>query len=82
MTDEKDAIVPVWTLATGDGRIPAVSLDQPMTTDRLSELRGALATLADQPIATLEVHRLRSGSIVRVASTSTRRAPWRSTCQR
>jgi len=57
MTDENMAIVPVWTLATGDVRIP-VSLDQPMSADRLNELRGVLATLADQPIATLEVHPL------------------------
>jgi hypothetical protein len=55
MTDENKTIVPVWTLATGDVRIPAFSLDQPMSADRLDELRGVLATLADQPIATLEV---------------------------
>ncbi len=58
MTDEDKAIVPVWTLATGDVRVPAISLDQPMSADRLDELRGVLATLADQPIATLEVHPL------------------------
>jgi hypothetical protein len=58
MTDENKTIVPVWTLATGDVRIPAVSLDQPMSADRLDELRGVLATLADQPIATLEVYPL------------------------
>jgi hypothetical protein len=58
MTDNNEAIVPVWTLATGDVRIPAVSLDRPMSADRLNELRGVLATLADQPIATLEVHPL------------------------
>src|SRR4051812_38697883 len=58
MTDDSKAIVPVWTLATGDVRMPAVTLDEPMTAERLTELRGALAALADQPIATLELHPL------------------------
>ncbi|MFC7988344.1 hypothetical protein ACFUV2_03390 [Streptomyces pilosus] len=48
--------VPVWTLATGDVQVPAVIGDGPMTTERLAELRGVLAALADQPIATLEAH--------------------------
>ncbi|MFC9886864.1 hypothetical protein [Streptomyces pilosus] len=50
--------VPVWTLATGDVQVPAVIGDGPMTTERLAELRGVLAALADQPIATLEAHPL------------------------
>ncbi|MFE7747914.1 hypothetical protein [Streptomyces sp. NPDC057428] len=54
----KAAAVPVWTLATGDVRVPAVAGDGPMTAERLGELRGVLAALADQPIATLEVHPL------------------------
>jgi hypothetical protein len=58
MTDDSKAIVPVWTLATGDVRVPAVSVDEPMTAERLTELRSVLAALADQPIATLEVHPL------------------------
>ena len=58
MADESKTIVPVWTLATGDVRVPDVSLDKPMSAERLNELRGVLATLADQPIATLEVHPL------------------------
>jgi hypothetical protein len=58
MTDESAALVPVWTLATGEARVPAMDLGEAMTADRLSELRGALAALADQPIATLEVHPL------------------------
>lgn len=58
MTDENNAVVPVWTLATGEVQVPAVSLDQPMTADHLNELRGVLATLAEQPIATLEVYPL------------------------
>ncbi|MFD8200463.1 hypothetical protein [Streptomyces sp. NPDC059701] len=56
MTDDRDAIIPVWTLATGDVRVPALAGDEPMTATRLAELRGVLAALADQPIATLEVH--------------------------
>lgn len=58
MADENKTIVPVWTLATGDVRVSDVSLDKPMSAERLNELRGVLATLADQPIATLEVHPL------------------------
>ncbi|MFF5532475.1 hypothetical protein ACFY71_08315 [Streptomyces cinerochromogenes] len=54
----KKAIVPVWTLTTGDVRVPAVTGDEPMTAERLAELRGVLAALADEPIATLEVHPL------------------------
>ena len=50
--------VPVWTLATGDVQVPAVAGDGPMTAERLVELRGVLAALADRPIATLEVHPL------------------------
>lgn len=58
MSDDNKAIVPVWTLATGETRIPAVSLDETMTPERLTELRGVLAALAEQPIATLELYPL------------------------
>ncbi|MFD8767138.1 hypothetical protein ACFV03_51050 [Streptomyces mirabilis] len=58
MTDDGEAIVPVWTLATGDVRLPALAGDGPMTAERLAELRGVLAALADEPIATLEVRPL------------------------
>lgn len=50
--------VPVWTLATRDVQVPAVLGSGPMTAERLVELRGVLAALADQPIATLEAHPL------------------------
>jgi hypothetical protein len=58
MTDDRKAIVPVWTLATSDVRVPALTGDEPMTAERLAELRTVLAGLADEPIATLEVHPL------------------------
>jgi hypothetical protein len=58
MTDNRKAIVPVWTLATGDVRVPVLAGDEPMTVERLAELRSVLAGLADKPIATLEVHPL------------------------
>ncbi|MEV4673181.1 MULTISPECIES: hypothetical protein [Actinomadura] len=58
MTDDSTAIVPVWTLATGDVRVPTLAGDEPMTAERLAELRGVLAVLVDEPIATLEVHPL------------------------
>jgi hypothetical protein len=56
MTDDSNAIVPVWTLATGDSRTPAVPVGELMTADHLTELRSVLAALAEQPIATLELH--------------------------
>ncbi|MGW8885237.1 hypothetical protein [Streptomyces sp. NPDC055749] len=58
MINYRKAIVPVWTLATGDVQVPTVAGDGPMTAERLAELRGVLAGLADTPIATLEVHPL------------------------
>ncbi|MFF8413348.1 hypothetical protein [Streptomyces omiyaensis] len=54
----KKAAVPVWTLATGDVRVPALIGEGPMTAERLTELRSVLAALADGPIATLEAHPL------------------------
>lgn len=45
-------------LSTGDVRVPAVTVDESMTAERVTELRSVLASLADQPIATLEVHPL------------------------
>ena len=58
MTDDSKAVVPVWTLSTGDLRVPAVTVDERMTAERLTELRSVLAALANQPVATLEVHPL------------------------
>ncbi|MFJ3689806.1 hypothetical protein [[Kitasatospora] papulosa] len=58
MINYRKAIVPVWTLATDDIQVPAVAGDGPMTAERLAELRGVLAGLADSPITTLEVHPL------------------------
>ncbi|GGP96736.1 hypothetical protein GCM10010233_11040 [Streptomyces pseudogriseolus] len=54
----KPANVPVWTLATRDVQVPKVFGDGPMTAERLDELRGVLAALADEPIVTLEAHPL------------------------
>ena len=61
MTTDGTEIVPVWALATGDVRVPVVSLDGAMTTERLDELRGVLAVLAEHPIATLEMRPLPDG---------------------
>lgn len=58
MADDREAIIPVWTLATGDVRVPAWAGDEPMTAERLAELRTVLAGLANEPIATLEAHPL------------------------
>ena len=61
MTDDSKAVGPVWTLATGDVRVPAATIDGPMNAERLTELRTVLAVLADEPIATLELHPLPDG---------------------
>lgn len=56
MTTDNEALVPVWTLATEAVSVPNVLGNESMTPARLAELRTALATLADSPIATLEAH--------------------------
>ncbi len=58
MTDDRMTTVPVWTLATADVRVPGLTAGDSMTAERLAELRGVLAVLADEPIVTLEVHPL------------------------
>ncbi|MEV7385928.1 hypothetical protein [Streptomyces sp. NPDC091215] len=58
MTDDRRTTVPVWTLATADVRVPGLAAGESMTAERLAELRGVLAALADEPIVTLEVHPL------------------------
>ncbi|MEU1159955.1 hypothetical protein ABZ372_03670 [Streptomyces sp. NPDC005921] len=58
MTDDRRTTVPVWTLATADVRVPGLAAGESMTAERLAELRGVLAVLADEPIVTLEVHPL------------------------
>ncbi|MEV4822057.1 hypothetical protein [Micromonospora sp. NPDC049274] len=56
MTTVDKAHVPVWTLATEAVRVPNVLSEDGMTPARLAELRTALATFAESPIATLEAH--------------------------
>src|SRR4051812_48539865 len=58
MAENRKALVPVWTLATGAVRGPALAGEGAMTAGGLAELRGVLAALADAPIATLEAHPL------------------------
>lgn len=56
MTTDNKALVPVWTLATEAVSVPNLLGDGSVTPARLAELRTALATLADSPIAMLEAH--------------------------
>lgn len=56
MSDGDKMVVPVWTLATRDVAVPAITDDNALTPQRLDELRTVLAALADAPIATLEAH--------------------------
>ncbi|MDX2922743.1 MULTISPECIES: hypothetical protein [unclassified Streptomyces] len=58
MRDDRKTTVPVWTLATADVRVPGLAAGDSMTAERLAELRGVLAALADEPIVTLEAHPL------------------------
>ncbi|MFF7388140.1 hypothetical protein ACFZAE_06715 [Streptomyces scabiei] len=58
MTDDRKTTVPVWTLATADVRVPGLTAGEVMTAERLAELRGVLAVMADEPIVTLEAHPL------------------------
>ena len=58
MTDDNRVIVPLRLLATGDVQVPAEIMDKSMTAEGLTEWRSALAVLADQPIATLEMYPL------------------------
>lgn len=65
MSGDEENRVPVWALATEQIDIPDVVEGKSMTPERLSQLRTALATLADSPITTLEAHLIttkRSGS--------------------
>ncbi|WP_341210583.1 hypothetical protein [uncultured Microbacterium sp.] len=55
MADE-NALVPVWTLATEAVTVPELVSDGDMTPERLADLRTALATFTQAPIATLEMH--------------------------
>jgi len=58
MREDGKAIVPVWTLATDNVRVPAIASTEGLTPERLTELRNVLTALADSPITTLEVHPL------------------------
>lgn len=59
MTDsDTKTLLPVWALGTEDTEVSAFADDRPLTPERLADLRGALAVMADQPIATLEAHPL------------------------
>lgn len=59
MSDVSGTIVPVWTLATAHGgTVPALADEGPLTPERLSELRSALAAYASAPLVTLEAHPL------------------------
>jgi hypothetical protein len=57
MTDSGKALVPVWTLATQDMKVPVLA-DDALTPERLGELRTVLAAMAEAPIVTLEAHPL------------------------
>lgn len=59
MIDTNAHAVPVWTLSTSEAaRLPAVADEGALTPERLTELRGALASLSSAPLVTLEAHAL------------------------
>lgn len=52
-------VVPVWTLSTVEGAtVPSLADDGPLSSERLTELRSALAAFASAPLVTLEAHPL------------------------
>ncbi|WP_224084337.1 hypothetical protein [Arthrobacter sp. StoSoilB19] len=56
VTTDCKTLVPVWTLATEAVGVSDVLGNEGLTPARLAELRTVLATLANSPIATLEMH--------------------------
>lgn len=59
MSDVAGTIVPVWTLSTIQGAtVPAFANEGVLSSERLSELRSALAAFASAPLVTLEAHPL------------------------
>lgn len=53
---DDENVVPVYALATDNVSVPDVGFRGTLTPERLSELRSALAAMADSPITTVEVH--------------------------
>ena len=51
-----DESLPVWMLGTDVVELPRGFGGGPLTPERLSELRGVLAALSDEPVAVLEAH--------------------------
>lgn len=58
MSDVAGMIVPVWTLSTIQGATVPAFADGALSSERLSELRSALAAFASAPLVTLEAHPL------------------------
>lgn len=61
MEHDLETTIPVLPLATEDAKIPQLMEDGPITSERLSDLRGVLAAMADQPVATLEIRPRQAG---------------------
>jgi hypothetical protein len=60
MNDNDAPLAPVWTLCTSEpgNLVPAAADGGAITPERLTELRGALATFSSAPLVTLEAHPL------------------------
>ncbi|WP_026061923.1 hypothetical protein [Rhodococcus rhodochrous] len=59
MSDVASTMVPVWTLSTTQGAtVPSFADEGALSSERLSELRSALAAFASAPVVTLEAHPL------------------------
>lgn len=57
MNDTDAHVVPVWTLCTSEATTLVSLADEgALTPERLTELRGALATFSSAPLVTLEAH--------------------------
>jgi hypothetical protein len=59
MSDKATPDVPVWTLSTSDApSVLTITGEGTLTSERLAELRSALATFSSTPLVTLEAHPL------------------------
>jgi hypothetical protein len=60
MNDNDAPLAPVWTLCTSEPGtlVPAAADGGAITPERLTELRGALATFSSAPLVTLDAHPL------------------------
>jgi hypothetical protein len=78
MASSSEEIVPVWTLATGDLRLPPAIFEAEMTQQRLFELRSVLSALTNRLRLSKHTRPLQP-SIAKMALHSAQQALWLNT---